>query len=441
MNFRFRNANDSFRYLNQLMAAYCATTQKIQTVEGKRVTHLNKLPTSALIEIDISGAASKVIGTAGQLSEAIRVVKATTQCCNMDPLESDMLTMMSSRNGNVICFTEPVTITFTRSNERVLFHEGRDCNPFFHLFESLWMLSGQNDVKLLTYFNSKMDQYSDDGNTLNGAYGHRWRRFFGVDQIHQVVEMLDRNPYDRRAVLQHWSTEDLKLVNHTRGSCRDVPCNTQVMFRVRIDTGHLDMTVINRSNDLIWGLLGANYVHFGHLHQYVADALGWKVGKYHQVSNNLHVYLESWKPETFLVPIIDPYLSVTEINGTPQSSLLPDITHMQEFEMEVQGYMEIAQRMTLYRKDPDPAAPDWHQLVWSHIEGHYNTRCILELFGPMLLAWELYKRRNYEMSYQYLNRISPRFADWKRDLYRWIQKRHEAHESKRRGTRKDPLNS
>lgn len=431
MNFRFRNANDAFCYLNQVMVAYCATSQTLKTVEGRRVVQLNKLPEDQKVVMYMNGAPDKLLGTVAQVTEATRTVRTSTMYQREDVLDSDRFSIMASRNGDVICFNEPVTITFMRPNERVLFHEARDCNPFFHLFESLWMLSGHNDVKLLTYFNSRMDQYSDDGNTLNGAYGHRWRKFFGVDQIHEVVEMLERNPSERRAVLQHWSAEDLKLVNKTSGTCRDVPCNTQVMFRVRLDTGELDMTVINRSNDLIWGLLGANYVHFGHLHQYVSDALGWKVGKYHQISNNLHVYLETWKPEVFLIPYADPYLSVTGIHGTKPLSLISHISEMRGFEVETRGFMDLSRTVPmLHMQDVNPLAVEWHVNVWSHIQRNFHNRFFIELAGPMLIAWELHKRRNYEIAYQYLNRIPHQYADWKRDLVRWIQKREIAYKSK-----------
>jgi hypothetical protein len=69
---------------------------------------------------------------------------------------------------------------------------------------------------------------------------------------------------------------------------KDVPCNTVVYFDLR--GGVLNMMVSNRSNDALWGAFGANAVHFSVLHEYLAARIGAPVGKYHQVSNNLHVY-------------------------------------------------------------------------------------------------------------------------------------------------------
>ena len=49
-----------------------------------------------------------------------------------------------------------------------------------------------------------MKDFSDDSRTLNAAYGNRWRSYFGEDQIEQIIDILIKNPDDRRAVLQMW---------------------------------------------------------------------------------------------------------------------------------------------------------------------------------------------------------------------------------------------
>jgi len=55
------------------------------------------------------------------------------------------------------------------------------------------------------------------------------------------------------------------------------------------------MCVTNRSNDAVWGALGANAVHFSMLQEYLAVMIGCAVGKYWQVTNNLHLYLDHHK--------------------------------------------------------------------------------------------------------------------------------------------------
>jgi thymidylate synthase len=196
-------------------------------------------------------------------------------------------TPMDSRNGQVLSVPSPVLVTFQRPNHRVLFNKERRANPFFHLAEALWMLSGRNDTNYVTKFNRNMENFSDNGTTFNAAYGHRWRNHFRYDQIKAAVEMLRRNPDDRRVVISMWDpTKDLGTES------KDIPCNTQLMFRVT--GGALSMTSVNRSNDLVWGLMGANCVHLSILHEFMARATGNKLGAWHHMTNNLHVYERHW---------------------------------------------------------------------------------------------------------------------------------------------------
>jgi hypothetical protein len=110
-----------------------------------------------------------------------------------------------SRYGDVLRINGPVTITYEDPRERVLFAPGRDCNPFFHLFEALWMLAGRNDLAPIVYFNSKMKEFSDDGGiTQPDAYGYRWRKHFGWDQLNAIVEELKKDHTSRRVVLSMW---------------------------------------------------------------------------------------------------------------------------------------------------------------------------------------------------------------------------------------------
>jgi hypothetical protein len=54
--------------------------------------------------------------------------------------------------------------------------------------------------------------------------------------------------------------------------------------------GALNLTVCNRSNDVVWGMVGANIVHMTMLQELIALAVGVPVGKYYVMTNNAHVY-------------------------------------------------------------------------------------------------------------------------------------------------------
>lgn len=194
-----------------------------------------------------------------------------------------------SRNGQVKLLDGVTVTVYQNPCERVLLDPERDANPFFHLMESLWMLAGRRDVEFVSYFNSGMAQYSDDGDIFNAAYGFRWRQHFGGDQLTSISRALRANKDCRRQVLGIWDArQDLGAES------KDLPCNLTVTFQVS-RAGALDMVVFNRSNDLIWGAYGANAVHFSILLEYMAAKVGVPVGTYTQVSANTHVYQPHWE--------------------------------------------------------------------------------------------------------------------------------------------------
>lgn len=232
----------------------------------------------------------------------------------------DFAITRQSRNGQVLVAPEPVTTHYNNPKERVLFSPQRDANPFFHLFEALWMLTGADDTQLPAYFVPRMKDYSDDGFRFHGAYGHRWRHVsmdlegdVYADQLDQIVWMLKNNPADRRVILQIWD------VRRDLGTdSKDIPCNDIVKFEIgpvqNVKDGTLEdklnMIVFCRSNDIIWGCYGANAVHFSVLQEYIAARVGVPVGWYEQVSANYHAYDEKWAdyyPLTDIEPFKDPY--------------------------------------------------------------------------------------------------------------------------------------
>lgn len=191
-----------------------------------------------------------------------------------------------SRNGPVLVAPGPVATEYSHPSEKVLFWPERDANPAFHLYESLWMLSGRQDVAPLAHYVKRILDYSDDGKILHDAYGYRWRNKW-TDQLMIIIKRLRENPEDRRCVLQMWNTKD-DLDNPGRA----VPCNLTATFQRDIE-GNLDLVVFNRSNDIIWGAYGANAVQFGTLLEYMALKIGCPVGTYTQISINWHAYLDT----------------------------------------------------------------------------------------------------------------------------------------------------
>ena len=197
-----------------------------------------------------------------------------------------------SRAGSVLVAPYPVTTVYAKPCERVLFDESRDANPFFHLFESLWMLSGSRDATWLDRFVGDFSsRFAEADGHQWGAYGHRWRQYFKFDQLTTVVDRLREKPDDRRVVIAMWDPQsDLISPREDGWEPADLPCNTHLYPRVH--DGRLDLTVCCRSNDIVWGAYGANAVHFSVLQEYLAGRIGVEVGIMYQFSNNWHGYTD-----------------------------------------------------------------------------------------------------------------------------------------------------
>lgn len=223
-----------------------------------------------------------------------------------------------SRYGDVIQAPFSVTTVYEKPCERVLFSPERDANPFFHFYEMLWMVAGRNDVAGVARYAKRMATFSDNGQTFHGAYGHRWLYAFGEDQLEVIIQALQKDPTDRRCVLQMWDT---RLDLGQKG--KDFPCNTLATFQMD-HNGALHMVVFCRSNDIVWGAYGANAVHFAFLLEYMARFIGASVGTYAQVSVNWHAYVDVFKTVAELRPdrmnhVYDPYT-----DGGVLPTLLPE---------------------------------------------------------------------------------------------------------------------
>ena len=167
----------------------------------------------------------------------------------------------------------------------------RNSNIFFHLAESLWVLTGRNDLEFIEIFNSRFSSFSDDGKTLHGAYGKRmrkWKQANGeepLDQLFKITSQLNSDPNLRRSVISLWNPSlDLGI------NSKDIPCNTQLALRIK-DTD-LHLTIFNRSNDLHWGYV-ANIFQFSFLGEIISLLLNKNYIKQTHFSQSLHIYTEN----------------------------------------------------------------------------------------------------------------------------------------------------
>lgn len=175
----------------------------------------------------------------------------------------------------------PVYYEIKEDKFRFPYLNKRGINPFFAFAEFSWLITGSNYLKPLQFFIKGYDKYSDDGETLNGAYGHRLRYKFDVDQLEKAIEGLKKRPESRRIVLTMWSVDDLLAESN------DLPCNISIMLKIRNEK--LDITIINRSNDLFLGV-PYNVLVFYLLQCYLAERIGCGIGTQRHFTDSLHIY-------------------------------------------------------------------------------------------------------------------------------------------------------
>lgn len=327
-----------------------------------------------------------------------------------------------TRVGPVLSMDAPVATVTRNPVHRVLFSPVRNANPFFHLFESLWMLAGRNDLPWLAQFNKRMATYSDDGGTTQpGAYGFRWRKHFGYDQIEEIVEMLSTDPKSRRAVLTMWDgwgihqypdgTYQMNGDLLSAKASADVPCNTQCYFRI-LD-GALHMTVCCRSNDLWWGAHGANAVHFSVLLEYMAARIGVKVGTMTQLSNNYHIY--------------------TDVVGGDLVGLAHDANLYDLYNAKGAGLASVAATPMfgdVASFDADlPLFIDYLDPMANPIDLTQNRRkmdieptnpFLRDVALPMARAWDARKIGDYAAAVEFCERVGAENSDWRVASRTWI---------------------
>jgi thymidylate synthase len=195
----------------------------------------------------------------------------------------------------------------------------RKSTLFSCLGELLWYLARTDKLDFIQYYISRYGEYSDDGETIFGAYGPRLFALNGsIDQVKNVIATLKASPSSRRAVIQLFRGED--LAENLKDRREDLPCTCTLQFTIRNHQLHAMVTM--RSNDAFMGLPHDVFA-FTMLQELIARSLGVEVGPYKHAVGSLHLYTKNTKAiQDYLeegiqeripmppMPIGDPWASV-----------------------------------------------------------------------------------------------------------------------------------
>jgi len=179
------------------------------------------------------------------------------------------------------------TIAISEPRQRWVASRQPALNVAFALAEIIWIVRGRNDSAFLNYFNRELPKYAGKGDRYHGAYGHRLRFAFGIDQLERAYTSLRNNPESRQIVLQMWNPVLDFPDDRGNPASPDIPCNVAAFLKVR--DGKLEWMQIMRSNDVYRGL-PYNIVQFTTLQEVIAGWLDLDLGQYHHLSDSLHVY-------------------------------------------------------------------------------------------------------------------------------------------------------
>lgn len=142
------------------------------------------------------------------------------------------------------------TVILTNPRARLLYNPARKANYAFATAEFLWYWQGRNDVEMLSFYNSRIADSSNDGLTLNSAYGRRIISCTAAQsQWDEVAQVLVDDSDSRRAIMFICDRTDISAI---KNGLKDVPCTLSLQFFIR--DGALDLHVSMRSNDEFWGL-------------------------------------------------------------------------------------------------------------------------------------------------------------------------------------------
>ncbi len=180
-----------------------------------------------------------------------------------------------------------VTFELTNPLHRWIMSRLPPIKPAFAIAEVIWMVNGRNDAAFLNYWNRQLPKFVGSDASYYGAYGHRIRSHFNLDQLSRAAEVLKTDPNCRQVVLQLWDVKSDLPAPDASPQNKDIPCNVMSILKIRERC--LDWLQISRSNDFFRGI-PYNFVQFTCLQEIAAGWIGASVGVYTHISDSLHIY-------------------------------------------------------------------------------------------------------------------------------------------------------
>lgn len=151
--------------------------------------------------------------------------------------------------------------------------------------EQVWFIRGSRKPDdFLNEYTKIWDSFTNPGGVVTVAYGYRWRKHFGRDQLGLLIDLLKKDPSSRHGVIVTWDPASDGLGGVSK---MNVPC--PYTFTVNIIGGRLNLHNIVRSQDMLLGM-PADISGFALLQLILAQHLGVRPGFYSHAISNAHIY-------------------------------------------------------------------------------------------------------------------------------------------------------
>ena len=153
------------------------------------------------------------------------------------------------------------------------------------IHELLWFLSGDTNIRYLKQNGVRIwDEWADENGDLGPVYGYQWRSWpapdGSVDQIANLVEQINANPYSRRLIVSAWnpaSVDEMALP----------PCHC--LFQFYVADGRLSCQLYQRSADIFLGV-PFNIASYGLMTMMLAQVCGLTPGEFIHTLGDAHLY-------------------------------------------------------------------------------------------------------------------------------------------------------
>lgn len=198
----------------------------------------------------------------------------------------------------------------------------KKCHLRSIIHELLWFIKGETNIRYLNENGVTIwDEWADQEGNLGPVYGKQWRSWATpdgrtIDQIHQIIELIRKDPDSRRLIVSAWNVADIDKMALA-------PCHC--LFQFYVADGKLSCQLYQRSADVFLGV-PFNIASYSLLTMMIAQVTGLKLGEFVHTFGDVHLYLNHIEQaKTQLTR--QPY-------ALPQMVINPEIKHILDFRFE-----------------------------------------------------------------------------------------------------------